>query len=155
QLSDPAINAAVMQIAEQEWELTITPKTNAVTTVWFPWEPDPATSASGVDDAIVYYPSMLGVVVRDTLLTQFGWRGGDYPGQCFAPLVIVANDTDARMAAATNWPPRRVKPMYSRGRIGLRYDERVAAGTTQTYRALVANVQSSSDLSPWQGALDA
>jgi hypothetical protein len=106
------------------------------------------------EDAIVYYPRLLGVAVRASLLTEWGWQGLDYPGPCFAPLVVVADDADARMVAATNWPPRRVSPMYSLGRIGLRYDEPLPAGTERSYRALVVHATRSSDQRSWQRAVD-
>lgn len=154
-VSDDTIKATVSRVAGDEWELTLRPKRDAVTAVWFPWEPDKNTAAPRLDAAVVYYPRLLGVAVRASLLTEWGWQGGPYPGDCFAPLVVVADDTEARMVAATNWPPRRVFPLYSLGRIGLRYDEPLASGARRTYRALIMRTPASADQPPWQRALDA
>jgi hypothetical protein len=153
-VSDDAVKATVARVAGDEWELTLRPKREAVTAVWFPWAADKDTAAPRLDAAVVYYPQFLGVAVRASLLAEWGWQGGSYPGDCFAPLVVVADDTKARMVAATNWPPRRVRPMYSLGRIALRYDEAVQPGTRRTYRAVVVRASASSDQPPWQRALD-
>jgi hypothetical protein len=153
-VSDDTIKATVARVGGDEWELTLRPKRDAVTAVWFPWEPDKDTGAPQLDAAVVYYPRLLGLAVRASLLAEWGWQGGAYPGNCFAPLVVVADDRDARMVAATNWPPRRVNPMYSLGRIGLRYDEPLAPGARRSYRALVMRAHASADQPPWQRALD-
>src|SRR5262245_24161952 len=153
-VSDDTIKPRVVQIAADEWELTLRPKRDAVTAVWFPWQPDKATTAPRLDAAVVYYPKMLGVAVRASLLAEWGWQGGLYPGDCFAPLVVVADETEGRMVAATNWPPRRVRPMYSLGRIALRYDEPLEPGARRAYRALVVHASASADQPPWQRALD-
>jgi len=153
-ISDDVLDATATDVGGDEVELTVTPKHDAITLVWFPWEPDRVTDAPRVDDAIVYYPRLLGVAVRASLLAEWGWQGGPYPGECYAPLVVVADDADARMVAATNWPPRRVTPMYSLGRIGLRYDARLPVGTQRTYRALLLRASGSTSEPPWQVALD-
>ncbi len=152
-VSDDLLDATVALTGEDEWELTLTPKHDPITAVWFPWEADRAL-VPRADSAVVYYPRLLGVAVRSALLAEWGWQGGPYPGECFAPLVVVADDSESRMVAATNWPPRRVTPMYSLGRIGLRYDERVTAGVRRSYRALVVRTSRGAGESPWQRALD-
>ena len=153
-VSDAVLDATVAHLDRDEWELTIKPKGTAISAVWFPWEPDRVVSAPGLDRAVVYYPRHLGVAVRASLLSDWGWEGGVYPGECFAPLVVVADEVDARMVAATNWPPRRVIPMYSLGRIGLRYDERLAPDAPRSYRALVVRTTRSPLERSWQRALD-
>jgi len=153
-VSDDILDAPISEVGHDEIELTLTPKHAAATLVWFPWEPDRVTDAPAIGDAIVYYPRLLGVAVRASLLAEWGWQGGPYPGECYAPLVVVADDVGARMVAATNWPPRRVTPMYSFGRIGLRYDARLPAGTRRTYRALVVRITGATSDPPWQQVLD-
>src|SRR5262249_55098837 len=81
-VSDDVIEATVTQFAAQEWELTLRPKRDVVTAVWFPWQPDKETTAPPIDTAVVYYPKMLGVAVRASLLAEWGWQGGLYPGDC-------------------------------------------------------------------------
>src|SRR5262249_55234154 len=134
--------------------LTLTPKHTAITLVWFPWEPDRVTDAPPVDDAIVYYPRLLGVAVRASLLTEWGWQGEPYPGECYAPLVVVADDAGARMVAATHWRRGRVTRLHSPVRIGLKSAARLPAGVRRTYRALLVRVTGSASEPPWQAALD-
>jgi len=153
-LSDDDIEATVVPLGHDEWELTLTPKRGVITTVWFPWAPNQTTVAPRIDDAIVYYPRLLGVAERAALFGEWGWRGGDYPGQSFAPLIVMADDVDARMVAATNWPPRRVGPMYSLGRIALRYEDPVPAGERRSFRALVVHATRDAGEEPWQRAVD-
>src|SRR5262249_52477622 len=153
-VSDDALKATRPRVAGDEWELAPRPRAATVTAVWYRWEPDKSTSAPRPDTAVVYYPQFLGVAVRASLLSEWGWRGALYPGDCFAPLVVVADETQARMVAATNWPPRRVRPMYSLGRIGLRYDDPLAPGARRTYRALILRTTASANEAPWQSALD-
>jgi hypothetical protein len=153
-VSDTLIDATVRRVQGDEWELELVPNGVAITKVWFPWEAKAQTAVPAVDDALVYYPTLLGVVARETSLAEWDWKGADYPGLCFAPLVLVADGRDARMVAATNWPPRRVSPMYSLGRLGLRYDERIAPGVHRSYRALAVKATKSSNELPWQRALD-
>jgi hypothetical protein len=153
-ISDNEVDATIAQVNDDEWELTISVKQSPVIAVWFPWEPDRQTDTPRADATLVYYPTLFGVVERASSLVEWGWKGLDYPGACFAPLVVVADDAKARMAAAANWPPRRVSPMYSLGRIGLRYEDRLAAGTRRQFRALVVQVDRSSDELSWQVAVD-
>ena len=153
-IGDDTLKATVTRVGGDEWELTLRPRRDTVTAVWFPWEPDKSTAAPRLDTAVVYYPQFLGVAVRASLLSEWGWRGALYPGDCFAPLVVVADETDARMVAASNWPPRRVRPMYSLGRIGLRYDDQLPPGARRTYRALIVRTKGSATTAPWQSALD-
>jgi hypothetical protein len=153
-ISDDVVDATVARVDGDEWELTLKLKRGPISKVWFPWQPDRSTAMPRPDAAVVYYPSLLGVAVRGSLLSEWGWEGSDYPGGCFAPLVVVADDADAQMVAAANWPPRRVSPRYSLGRIGLLYDERLPAGGQRSYRALIVQTTRSSDERPWQRALD-
>jgi len=154
QIADRVLDATVVRLSGDEWELTLAPKDEAISAVWFPWAPDRTTSAPDLRVAAVYYPFLLGVAVKASLLTEWGWQGNVYPGGCFAPLVVLADDTDARMVAATNWPPRRVTPMYSLGRIGLRYDEHLDPGARRSYRALVVHGRSTRWEPSWQRAVD-
>jgi hypothetical protein len=153
-IADDLLDATVTMVGLDEWELDLTPKRVAISRVWFPWEPEQTTSVPDLDAAIVYYPRLLGVAVKASLLTEWGWQGGPYPGECYAPLTVVADPTAARMVAATNWPPRRVTPMYSLGRIGLRYDEHLGVGARSSYRALIVQTGGWRGAQPWQTALD-
>ena len=46
-VSDDTIEATVARVAGDEWELTLRPKRDTVTAVWFPWEPDKDTEVRG------------------------------------------------------------------------------------------------------------
>jgi hypothetical protein len=151
---DDAVKASVRSVGDGEWELKLEVKRGPVTAVWFPWEGESTTATADAHD-VVYYPHLFGVAERMASLAPWSWKGGAYPGYSFAPLVVVAGDHRARMVAATNWPPRRVSPLYSLGRIGLSYDEPLDAGARRSYRALVVEASSDAGGVAWPQAVDA
>jgi len=137
-VDDETLAASVTSVGDEQWELSLrNAGQQAFLEVWFPWEPE-ATAVNGdLADDIVYYPRFVGVAEKADQLEESSWWGESYPGHCFAPLVVVADERAARIVAAVNWPPERVSPVISRGRVGLRYGG-LPAGQTGQYRALVA-----------------
>jgi hypothetical protein len=156
-ISDGDLEASVRCLPGGEWQLDVTASEQPLASIWFPWDPGPVALGGPAEDEVIYYPTFLGVAISATSLPEDVWQGpADYPGYCFAPLVVAADRTAARLVAAANWPPRRVRPLYARGRLALRYDEEIAPHEHRSYRALVdrVHVGPDADTQPWQLALD-
>jgi hypothetical protein len=155
-VSDQWVEASVQRLGPEQWKLRLQCKQTPLRTVWFPWQPEQSWLGDSSADDIVYYPALMGVVIRADSLREWGWRGGIYPGYCFAPLVVVADRTSASIVAAANWPPKRVRPYYSLHRVVLCYEEPVQPGDVQEYHALISHVQGDAarGRDPWRLALD-
>lgn len=126
--------------------------------VSFPWMPRPYTpTGETAEPSRVYYPFIGGLVERDGDRPPFHWWGLAYPGEAFAPLVIQAHRTRARIVAATNWPLRRVRVFFAHRQVQHWYDQLHARpGTTRTLHAMVLEVHGD-DLhgyAPWALALE-
>ena len=76
--------------------------------LWFPWEGAAAPLNDETSDDVLYYPHWMGQARRVDSLAESKWEGRTYPGECFAPLALIADPRKARIVAALNWPPRRV-----------------------------------------------
>lgn len=155
-LTDELVAATVSQVGSGEWELALTAK-QALRDVWFPWPQDRCPLNTGRDDAVIYYPTFMGVVYKASALKEWDWRGNEYPGGSFAPLVILADGEKAKLVAATTWPPQRVKPMYSLDRLALAWLDVPAVGATQRYRATIREFSGDAAKGqyPWHAAVDA
>ena len=84
------------------------------------------------------------------------WWGQPYPGGRVCPLTVMANDSSARIVAATNWPPKRVIPYYAAQRQVLYYYTPISSGATASFSALIATVSGDAPHGnvPWQLAID-
>ncbi len=155
---DADIAAIIKKKGKNEWILALTSKTKEINQVHFPWEAARSPLNSDRNDAVIYSPIYLGSVQKDTGRGEFAWTGYEYPGISISPLLVAANESEAKLVAATNWPPRTVTPLYSLNRIVLRYNETVAPGNTKTYSAMIAKVKKKNTTrptaEPWQMALD-
>jgi hypothetical protein len=150
--------ARVARVEGDAWELHLENRSGkALSEVWFPWEPNASALNGVLEDDIVLYPRLLGVAEKADLLAEWDWFGEGYPGGAFAPLVVVSDQSAARMVAAVNWPPRRVRPVFSRGRLGLRYERTLAPGATDRYRALLVSARGDPGrgIHAWHLVLDA
>ncbi len=138
------------------WELTLTNKDKPLREVWFPWEAKRTALNGDLDDDYIYYPFLMGTIELARYTETQKWWGVDYPGDAFAPLVVIADRTKGRLVAAVNWPPRRVTPVYVRGRLGLRYSAVVAPHVTVRFRALVIIASGNPEAGryAWHAALD-
>jgi len=152
---DTHLEAAVAPLADQQWELRIQTRDTALKEVWFPWEPQAQFLNNDLDDDVLYYPHLMGLAWAARWVTDSTWQGRDYPGYCFSPLAVIADDSDARMVAATNWPPTRVSILYGRYRLGLRYDDPMSTNSIRSFRALVASVRGNEATGelPWHVAI--
>lgn len=149
--SDKA-KAIVRKINNNEWELQLFSKNSEISKVWFPWEANQVTLDDDNSDDIAYSAFLMGQTRKMQDTCNFCWEGVEYPGLSFSPLVIVADDDNARLVAATNWPPRRVHPLFSLNRIGLNYQSEVLPpNSSQTYRAMyiALNGDTSKGRPPW------
>jgi hypothetical protein len=154
-VEDDSLKATVKALGNDQWELQIVAKRDLAGVI-FPWQ----TQRQGLGDLskeIFYYPTYLGWSRKASAYNEEGiWRGDIYPGGCFAPLVVLADDARALIAAAINWPPKKVIPLQGAERVILRYDQTIPAGSSAVYRALIAQVSGdpARHVLPWQAALD-
>ena len=155
-VNDDILTATLVNMGDSMWELVITNKSAPLREVWFPRDPEPIALNGNIDDDYIYYPFLMGTIELARYTEPNEWWGVDYPGDAFAPLIVVADRTKGRIVAAVNWPPRRVTPVYARGRLALRYSATVAPGTTEHYHALAANVSADPTVGryAWHAALD-
>lgn len=153
-LVDARVDATVASIGPDQWELRLTAKA-PLTEVWFPWPGDKVQPAAA-NGVFTYAAEVGGTRIRSASLKEFGWTGAMYPSGCFAPLLIQANERNATLLAAINWPPRPVRPLYSLDRLTLRYDEQLGAGQKNTYRALLKRIEGdeAAGRPPWLLAVD-
>jgi hypothetical protein len=151
------MTARITDLGNDQWKLEITAKQD-IRHVWFPWQPDRTPLDNDITDDIFYYPYLTGKAEKASTRNQdWTWSGLAYPGLCYAPLVVMADGDNARIVAATNWPPRKVTPFYAAQRLALQYqDVNMKAGATVVFQALIAEVQGndSEGSAPWQLALD-
>ena len=139
------------------WKLDLRAK-RPLQRIYFPAQSKRSPVAPRVSDEIFYYPRVLGLAEKASARDK-DWDWGlklIYPGQLFAPLVVLASSSEARMVAATNWPPKKVKPLYGAERLTLLYEEDVPVNASVSYEAMVVDVKgnSASGDVPWQLALD-
>ena len=99
-VSDEHIDATVRPLGAKQWELELTSKATSLTEVWFPWEPRQTFLNNTPEDDLVYYPHLMGAAEKASTVKEWDWWGMDYPGDAFTPLVVVADDTAARIVAA-------------------------------------------------------
>ena len=153
-VDDARADATVTSMGPDQWELTLTAKTN-LTEVWFPW-PSAQIEPSAAGGAAIYVAQVGGLRIRAAALKEFAWEGAMYPSGCFAPVLIQADERAAFLVAALNWPPREVRPLHSLDRLSLRYDEHIASGTRKTYRALIKRVEGDEPAGrpPWLLAIE-
>lgn len=159
-VSDSTLDAMVTDLGNNFWQLSVTPKTT-LTSVRFPWMSNRDPLGSDISDDVYYYPYQLGIGQKASYQNngENDYFGGPlYPGALSAPVVVIADNTNAKIVAATNWPPKAVSPYYGSEKMFLMYDrDPVPAGQTTTYKALIATVTGgnpAAGLVPWQMAMD-
>jgi hypothetical protein len=154
--SDENLDAFIERVKDDQLKLVITTKDSTVKEVYFPWFEHKILLNSNLKDDFVYYPYRLGLLMKPELRVEWGWWGVDYPGGSFAPVIIIADDTDAIMVAANNWPPKKVRPIYSLRRISMLYSEKIGPHSSSTYMAMIIKVKgdAAKGYYPWQLALD-
>jgi len=136
-ISTPAADVELERVAEEEWQLVVHARLD-LDAVWFPWRSRATALDASSRATVVLYPAMLGFAARAPAARALGFDWRRYPGELFAPVLLLADAGEAELVAATIWPPRTVVPVFSAGGLALRDDARVPAGTTRRYRALIA-----------------
>jgi len=153
-VSEPRFEATLIGVSEVDWQLRVMSLGPKITELWFPYEEVSTAIGADADDDVLYFPHLMGQARRVASLDETKWDGRSYPGPCFAPLVMIGDESKARMLAATNWPPRKVFVAYSRGRIGLRYDDFLAERSESTVSALVVTSEGGPGRPAWHAPLD-
>ena len=151
-----SLNAVIQDLGDDKWQLDISNKASEIKELWFPWISKRIKLNDNLQDDIIYYPYLFGTAVKNTSLKDWGWKGLDYPGTLFAPIVILADGTDGVYAASINWPPIRVQPTYSKDRIAIKYPDKIPAGGTFECSILFSEIKADSANSrlPWQIAVE-
>ncbi len=156
-VNDNVVSATITNI-DDIWTLDITANTE-IEKVYFPYESERNSLDSDISDDVVYYPYFSGATEKATNInTDWTWWGAIYPGQFFAPFIVVGDLDNGRIVAATNWPAKRVRPQYAAERIMLEYDQlNLQVNDTEQFSALIKDVVVDPDqnAAPWQLALDA
>lgn len=136
------------------WTLRLTARV-PIENVAFPWTSSDYELPAPGDDDRVLYPFIGGISERAGIRGANTWWGLTYPGGCFAPLVVEADRTTARIIAATNTPPRRVQVLIGRRRVQMLDATALAAGETRTLGALVYEAHGDAQAGdpPWMLAL--
>jgi hypothetical protein len=155
-VSDSVINATVTNLGGAEWKIDVTANRN-LSSIYWPWQTNRTPLGATLTNDIYYYPFILGLTEQaPNHNVDWTWWGRPYPGDAFAPLTVMANDSSARIVAATNWPPKRVIPYYAAQRQVLYYDTPIPTGNTVSFSALIATVSGDAPHGnvPWQLATD-
>ncbi|MEM7086253.1 MAG: T9SS type A sorting domain-containing protein [Bacteroidota bacterium] len=155
-VNDDIVTATITN-TDDIWTLDITANVE-IEKVFFPYQSQRKPLDSNISDDIVYYPYISGATEKATNINEdWTWWGALYPGQFFAPWIVVGDLDNGRIVAATNWPAKRVTPQYAAERIILEYDElNLQVNDTEQFSALIKDivVDPTQDEAPWQLALD-
>ncbi len=172
--SDSFLDANVSYEGDHIWKLQIWTKGSPAYSVSFPYDAEGYSLDGDASDEYILYPRRMGQALK--LTAWQSWWGpwmydtSDvafiYPGgNAFSPLIVVADEDDARIAAATNWPPK-LKSVSSynynqsepdNSRLRIRYpSDPVPAYSTKEYHAIYAVVHANTSRGEhaWQKALD-
>lgn len=153
-IDDAFVDAVVRRIENNLFELTLTPK-KELSEVWFPWPAKEFAASNTSADDYVYYPYIMGTRRPARDLVDWGWKGVDYPGPLFAPLMALGDDREAMYVAAANWPPRPVAVLYCKQRLTLRYRGHFRAGESVKFRAIIGTARgnAASGDDPWRAGV--
>ena len=121
---DDDIVAAEVSCDDGIWELELVPASGvSLRAVVFPARLERQPLDHDISDDRYYFPLIAGAVEhalsRNVDFADVFMRA--WPGDAFAPLVIMADDDQARLIAAANWPPIPVAPAYHAQRLELWY----------------------------------
>jgi hypothetical protein len=148
-----AADVTIAQVADEEWELAVTARV-PIASVAFPWRSRASALDTASPSTVLLYPAMLGVAVQATSAAALDLDWRKYPGECFAPLLVLADARTAEVVAATTWPPRTVVPVYAPDGLAMRWPDPLATGETRRYRVLIARRDGDENdgRAPWLGA---
>ncbi|PYV04223.1 MAG: hypothetical protein DMG10_08610 [Acidobacteria bacterium] len=91
------VNAMVTFLGDDRWKLDLQAKQH-LRRIYFPAQTKRTPVASRVSDEIFYYPRILGLAEKASARNT-DWDWGPkfiYPGQLFAPLVVLASSSEAK-----------------------------------------------------------
>jgi hypothetical protein len=172
--------AGIAYLGHGEWALSlhVKPGVARAPLLVFPHDRAPRPLGDPADD-VFYYPWIGGIAERaenrDDPNRTFA---ATYPGGTFAPLTMLADDAEARLVHASNWPPIAVSPRYGGGRLTLAYQDAESTpigggsyldswspglqstplpGERRTYRFVEVRVRAGEvprGMVPWQVAVD-
>jgi hypothetical protein len=150
----PAADSVIWQITylgNDEWELHVDNRSNAtVTRVNFPWRVTPScldkncsdtrADAAWRNNRVLY--GYLGGLISGELPGPYSYGPFcmRYPGESFSPIVVITDDHQAELIAATNWPVQTVKPSHAGFQTMFGYDTPIPPGGQRSYRVMLRRV---------------
>jgi hypothetical protein len=154
----PAANATIRYTQDRLWVLELVAK-QALRNVRFPWIGRQHLLNDDPSDDVLLSSRLGGTFLRAQpfLDRKWQWRESNlvYPGQRFAPLLILADHRKALLVAAANWPPRNLQMAHAGYQMRIDYNEGLAAGSTLRVAAIVEEFESEplSGYEPWHLAV--
>ncbi len=153
---DAYLSATLTDLGDDVWQLSLQMKTRTLSELMFPWQSSRMVLGASESDDVAYSPIRCGTAEQTVTRADFDWYGSEYPGQSLAPLVILADGENAHMVASAEWPPKRARPAYCRGRLTMHYRDLVPGGLNQSFRVRITSAtgdESTGDI-PWAKVAD-
>ncbi|HPF38628.1 MAG TPA: hypothetical protein P5081_03880 [Phycisphaerae bacterium] len=161
-VTDEHWTAVLEYLGNDEWKLDVTNQLSTLDLdrVSFPWESSTKLLGTGddPDDNIAFSCYQAGIAKRteDQLNNgNYNFPHVMYPGSAFAPFVIIADDTKARIGFASNSPPKSVYPNARKNGITLEYQGlEIGENETESFRLTLRTVTGSAGTGdyPWYKA---
>lgn len=158
--NDATSSGTIVENADNTFTLTLNNlKAIRIVNISFPWQTNAEPLGGGGQGTtnIHFFPRLGGMKLLNGLLTDFGWASYFYPGQVVSPFVIRTNVTEARIMAATNWPPKKCSIQYSlnRNRI-VYYNDHIEPASSGTFSCMYKLVSGTESISQplWMQAMD-
>lgn len=161
-VTDESWTALIFDLGGDEWELKVTNEhaSRILDYIAFPWESSTKLLKVGDDisDNIGFGTYLAGTAKRQEDHPNNGtemFPHVTYPGACFAPLAIIADSTDARIAFASNWPPVEVYPNMRKNGININYvHDALGEDESVSHKLIVKTVTGSASTGdhPWYKA---
>lgn len=161
------IEAEVECLGDNFWNLTVNNLSqNTISNVYFPYDFEEKILNENEFDDVIYYPRRSGMAYKASIA---GGVDGDkwhqhlqgeiypcYPGECFSPLIIKADDFDYELYAAASWPPKAVTPQWSKNKMRLKFESEINAGGNDNFQIIKASGEADLENAkkPWQIAID-
>lgn len=138
------LTITVREFGAGKYQAVIEPKTN-IADIWFPWKPsyDNISETYSVTDTL-----WSGTTTLSTGLSDWGWKGYQYPGTLAAPILVTEGGGQSRILAAINWPPKKVKLMYSKNR------ETIVYSAQPNEKMIILRFMDITKPGSWHGVVD-
>lgn len=146
--SDEFVDADIRYLGNKVWNLEIRTKNYPINNITFPYDHEGYSLDGDSDDEFVLYPLYMGAAYKLNTSTRWAWKAGLYYPRMFAPLAIAADEDDARIFAAANWPPKTSQVYWTynevdgnRNKMMIVYrEDALAPHAISNYRALISVV---------------